>query len=89
MTNSTQVASNIRALGLPTGARLDGDILTVAVPPGSAEQGCMVSIPLDPAVFTKWPFMLEMDVWSEDVSGKVPAAACGTFFGFLSASIRS
>ena len=59
-----------RPSGLPAGARLDGDILTVAVPPGSAEQGCMVSIPLDPAVFTKWPFMLEMDVWSEDVSSK-------------------
>ena len=25
---------------LPAGASLDGDILTVTVPPGSAEQGC-------------------------------------------------
>ena len=55
---------------LPAGASLDGDILTVTVPPGSAEQGCIVSIPLDPAVFTKWPFMLEMDIWSEDISYK-------------------
>ena len=55
---------------LPAGASLDGDILTVTVPPGSAEQGCIVSIPLDSAVFTKWPFMLEMDVWSEDISYK-------------------
>lgn len=55
---------------LPPGASIDGNVLTVAVPLGSAEQGCLVSIPLDPAVFTKWPFMLEMDVWSEDVSPK-------------------
>ena len=59
-----------RPSGLPAGASLDGDVLTVTVPPGSAEQGCVVSIPLDPKVFTKWPFMLEMDIWSEDISYK-------------------
>ena len=57
-----------RPSDLPAGARLDGDVLTVSVPPGSAGRSCLVSITLDPSVFTKWPFRLEMDVWAEDVS---------------------
>lgn len=57
-----------RPTALPEGASLDGDVLTVTVPPGASGTGCVVGIPLDPAVFTKWPFRLEMDVWTENVS---------------------
>jgi len=59
-----------RPSALPAGASLVGDVLTVTVPPGSAERGCMVGISLDPKVFAKWPFRVEMDVWSENVSPK-------------------
>ena len=65
-----QEVTLVRPAELPAGASLEGDVLTVTVPPGAAGKGCAVGIPLDPKVFTKWPFRLEMDVWAEGVSPK-------------------